>query len=109
MTQTKGRVYANAAGSTVAIAMATEDQRGNKWWLGLPDQEFTLVVLLCHDAKVSLEFVIPVADVASIWSRLSRSGGEVKFNVKRENNRYLLTAGPTDITRFLGSYAPLRG
>lgn len=110
LSQVKGVVYANQAGSNVAIAMATEDKRGNKWWLGLPDAQFNCVVLLCQDGNASLEFVLPAQPLATVWPRLSRSAGQVKFNVKRDGLRYILLVpryGEFDITRFVGDYSPL--
>jgi len=110
LTQVKGVVYANASGSMFGIAMASEDKRGNKWWLGLPDAQFNSVVLLCQDGNSPLEFILPATSVATIWPKLSRSAGQVKFNVKRENLKYSLMVpgyGPFDITRFLANYSPL--
>ena len=111
LSQVRGRLYASASGSTCGIAMATEDRRGNKWWLGLTDQTMSSVVLLCQDANKWLEFILPSTDLISIWSQLSRSNGEIKFNVKRENSRYALTVpgyGEFEITRFLGNYEALK-
>ncbi len=110
LAQVKGRVYANASGSMFGMAMATEAKGGNKWWLGIPDQQFSSIALLCQDGSTWLEFILPSAALTPVWPRLSRSAGEVKFNVKRENLRYVLTVpgyGPFDITRFLGNYGPL--
>ncbi|HEU4760114.1 MAG TPA: hypothetical protein VFT91_09065 [Dehalococcoidia bacterium] len=110
LTQVKGVVYANASSSMFGIAMASEDKRGNKWWLGLPDAQFSSVVLLCQDGNALLEFILPATSLATVWRKLSRSAGQVKFNVKRENLKYSLMVpedGPFDITRFLGNYSPL--
>ncbi len=110
LTQVKGVAYANAAGSMFGIAMASEDKRGNKWWLGLPDAHFSSAVLLCQDGNAMLEFILPASSLTAIWPNLSRSAGQVKFNVKRENLNYaLMVPGqePFDITRFLGNYSPL--
>ena len=111
LTQVKGVVYVNPAGSNVAIAMATEDKRGNKWWLGLPDAQFSCVVLLCKDGNSFVEFVLPAQSISTVWPRLSRdSAGQVKFNAKKEGLRYVLLVpgyGEFDITRFAGDYSPL--
>lgn len=108
--QVKGVVYANAAGSTFGLTMASEDKRGDKWFLGLPDQQYKAIILLCLDGNTQLDFVIPAQSLTIVWSQLSRSGDEVKFNIKRKNLEYTLmvpTHGPFGITQFLGNYWPL--
>jgi len=90
LAQVKGVVYSNAAGSTFGVTMASEDKRGDKWFLGLPDRQYRAIALLCLDGSSQLDFVIPAQSLAAVWSQLSRSGEEVKFNVKRERLSYML-------------------
>jgi len=64
--------------------------------MGLPDQHFDFVVLLCQiDPARTLDFVFPATFVSEIWHSLSRQyqGNEcqVKFDVRRRPNGYELT------------------
>lgn len=107
----KGVIYRTRSDSRVGIVTATEDPKKHTWFLGIPDTQFDSVVLRCQrtDGKV-LDFVLPMTSMSGVWSRLSRSGGQVKFNVKRRNGTYQLQVpggSPLDIGRFLGQYGAL--
>jgi hypothetical protein len=107
----KGVIYRTRSGSRVGIVTATEDPKKNTWFLGIPDTQFDSVVLRCQrtDGEV-LDFVLPMTPMSGVWSRLSRSGGQVKFNVKGRDGTYQLQvpgANPLDIGPFLGQYAAL--
>ncbi len=108
----KGVIYRTRSNSRVGIVTATEDpKKPNAWFLGIPDTQFDSVVLRCQrtDGEV-LDFVLPMTSMSGVWSRLSRSGGQVKFNVKGRDGTYQLQvpgASPLDIRPFLGQYAAL--
>jgi hypothetical protein len=103
-----GVEYSTQKGGRVAMAAAREDQRGNKWFLGLSEKkEFSCLVLLCEAHDGLVDFVIPTPSISNIWPRLSRSGSEVKLNIKRENGKFFLLVpdyGPFDITGFRSRY-----
>lgn len=105
LTPEKGQIYRTQSGSRVGVAVTAV------WFLGLPDTQLDCVVLLCHtDNGEVLDFVLPMTAMSDVWPRLSRSGDQVKFNVKRRNGTYQLQvpgAGPLDIRPFLGGYGPL--
>ena len=105
----RGVIYRTQSSSRVGIAVATETGP-NRWFLGLPDTQLDCVVLLCHAGEHVLDFVLPMTSLSDVWPQLSRSGGQVKFNVNRRNGAYHLQvpgAGPLDIRPFLGRYGPL--
>jgi len=100
----KGVVYRTQSGSRVGIAAATETGP-NRWFLGLPDTQLDCVVLLCRTDKEVLDFVLPMTSLSHVWPRLSRSGGQVKFNVSRRNGTYQLQvpgAGSLEMGAYLG-------
>lgn len=79
--------------------------------MGLPDQHFDFVVLLCQiDPSTTLDFVFPATFVSEIWDSLSRqyqgSECQVKFDVRRRASGYELTMpkghASEQIRRFLG-------
>ncbi len=105
------RVFRSQEGDIEGVAYASDEKRKNKWWLGLPDREYNLVALICEGTHAGLVFEIPVADLGSDWRQLSRSGGEVKFNVKRDRQDYVLQVphlGNRNITRYICSHGGLR-
>ena len=92
----------------VGVAFASELNRlPNRWFLGLPeDDQYNVVVLLCRSLESQTwDFVIPVASLEQDWRRLSRSGGQIKFNVRKDGMEYSLqvpNAGKRSIGIFLG-------
>jgi hypothetical protein len=84
--------------SWVAIPFATE-RRANRWFLGLPEKEVIervrngelAIILLCQSVSGSLlDFVLPPSKVQEIATQLSKSQGQLKFNLKKLGNRYHL-------------------
>ncbi len=106
--------YHTEKGVSVGIAFANELDRPqlvNKWFLGLKDEPTEVAVLLCQDKERSLhDFIIPVGELGSSWKALSRSGGQVKFNIHRRKNEFLLSipgGEPISITKYIGNHRPL--
>ena len=68
-------------------------------------------MLICRDLrKVVYDFVLPVTDLEGVWKKLSRNAGQVKFNIRKQNENYFLavpgsTAIPISI--ILGNYTSL--
>jgi hypothetical protein len=123
MLSSKGvRLYGHAKkyhtqhGISVAVASANEPdnpQRKNKWFLGLKDEPTDVAVLLCRDLKQEVyDFVLPVTELGVAWKVLSRSGGQIKFNVRKEAGEFLLAVPGNRsivVTKYFGNYSPLNG
>ena len=111
--QVRGKVlYETRSQRVVGIAVARElAPRLNKWFHGLPDEQVDVMVLLCVEASGQLaEFILPPDTVKGIWSKLSRSGTQVKINVKREaSSFYLVVPGEKNLLLdpFRSKYDPL--
>jgi hypothetical protein len=101
-------IYQTQSGKTVAIPYATElTNLPDRWWLGLPDEHFHFIVLLCETRSDELlDFVLPSHFVSEIWNSLSRDSKlHVKLNVFRAGADFdlRLKDGVTKkIRRFLG-------
>jgi len=105
----KGSIY-SAAGKTVGIAVATERQL-NRWFLGLPEGAFKAAVLLCQTKSGrTLEICLPEAFFERYGRQLSRSTGQIKFNVVNRSGNIFLTIPemtPVDVDRYEGALAQL--
>lgn len=105
--------YQSGNGKSVWVAFANEQREGRegRWFEGLPDGSPDVVVLLCRRITgLLMAFVIPMPQLASVWPMLARSGGQVKFNIKEDSDRFYLQipyAQSVDITPHLDNYAPL--
>lgn len=89
--QHKGVIYQKAGSQQlVGIASATERQP-DKWFLGLPERQYSVVVLLCEDQTGQIyDFILPEKDLANIWSLLSRSNDQVKLHIERSGENFTL-------------------
>jgi hypothetical protein len=108
----KNRLYQTPSGSSVGIASATEneDKRPDRWWLGLPDQPYDVVVLLCEKSDGAvLDFVLPRSFLAPVWSGLTRSAGQVEFHVEQSGAtvNFRTPGGWLPITSYLGNHGVL--
>ncbi len=108
-------VWAKTVGGLwVAIPTATMEWRPGRWFLGLPEDRVlerinkggVVIVLLCQSASGSrLDFVIPGDTVQEIVPKLSKSAGQLKFNLKKVGNRYQLVmpgSSPLDVSDCTG-------
>jgi hypothetical protein len=83
-------IYKTHSGKIVGLPYARElPQKGpGRWFLGLPQQHFDFVVLLCETSQGELlDFVFPPDFVGEIWDSLSsaeRGQGDVKFEAIRQ-------------------------
>jgi hypothetical protein len=96
----------------VAVAFANElPGRESRWFLGLADEPTDIAILLCNSlAGRVYDIVLPVSGVR-VWQALSRHGGQVKFNVRKDASRFfLLVPGnkPLDVTKHVSNHDPLR-
>jgi hypothetical protein len=108
--------FMTRSGKIVGVPWAEEKlSKPNRWFLGLPDQHFDFVILLCQssDGKL-LDFVFPSDFVSEIWDSLplQYSNDHRKFDVKiREGECALKVNGRAAyrIQRFLENVAVLTG
>lgn len=105
--------YHTTSGRSVAVASANElDGKPNKWFLGLSDTDTDVAVLLCCSKSGKIyDIVLPIADLKRRWDLLSRSGGQIKFNVRKEVGELLLLIPgntPLRVTDYVGNHDPLR-
>ncbi|MCL4534558.1 MAG: hypothetical protein M1370_05285 [Bacteroidetes bacterium] len=113
ITRQDGIWATTSSGIRVGLAFATE-RRLNRWFLGLKEDEVlkgmrgrgACAVLLCQpQSGPILDFVLPAEEIRTLVNALSKSQGQLKFNVTRTGNHYqLLRRGqePLDITEYLG-------
>lgn len=103
-------VYITKTGKPVGIAFATERTSG-RWFLGLPIHDYFGIILVCEvDSSNQKHFVLPESFWVNYGELLSRSGNQVKFNIRERGGHYeLLTLGGESvaINRFLDSYGAL--
>ena len=103
-------IYQTNSGKLVGIAVATERQP-DRWFLGLPENGFDHAVLLCQqESGEVMEIILPDEFFRKHKISLSRSKGQVKFNViKRSNDIFLQvpnTNGISVLSR-IGEYVGL--
>jgi hypothetical protein len=109
LTQVKGRAhrYKTPSGKIVGMPSATELRgRPDQWFMGISDEHFDFVILLCETASGQLlDFVFPPDFIKEIWPYLHRdSKSQVKFHVLRDGVNYELKqrdVAPKGIGRFL--------
>jgi len=91
--------YRTPRGLTVGITYAKElEIRSDSWFLGLADEPFDIVILLCDSFyEETAAFILPPAFVKQIWPTLSRSEGQVKFHVTRAGTAYNLRLPGRDL------------
>jgi hypothetical protein len=88
LTQVATKKYRTSDGLLVGITYAKElEIRPSSWFLGLSDERFDYVILLCESSEATgseiAALVLPPEFVKQIWKDLSRSQGQVKFHVAR--------------------------
>ena len=80
--------YRTSDNRLVGLTYAKElELRPSFWFLGLSDEHFDCVILLCESSDTSgaeiAALVFPPEFVRQIWKDLSRSKGPVKFHIAR--------------------------
>ena len=108
--QMRGSVYGTQSGRKVGVAVATE-RKTDRWFLGLPigiDQ----AVLLCQRESGDVATIcLPKDFFAEYGDKMSKSGGQMKFNVMRRGSGYSLLIPGTDgvnVSRFVDNYSQLK-
>jgi hypothetical protein len=105
----KGRIYEATSGRRVGIAYASE-VLADKWWMGLLDEKYDVVVLLCEPRSGDvLDFVLPTDFVRKAWPLLSRNGNQREMHVHRIGVNYELEPGKGlgKINHYLSNIAEL--
>lgn len=105
----KGRIYETTSGRRVGIAYASE-VLADKWWMGLLDEKYDAVVLLCEPRSGNvLDFVVPTDFVGKAWPLLSRNGRQREMHVQRIGVNYELEPGKGlgKINQYLSNIAEL--
>lgn len=101
----------------VGIAYAKElGIRPSFWFLGLSDEHFDFVILLCESSEETAAeiaaLVLPPDVLKRIWKALSRSHGQVKFHVARTGymNFELRLPGssPLNVSQYLNGVQALK-
>lgn len=84
--------YRTPAGLAAGITYAKELKvRSDSWFLGLADEAYDIVILLCDSFyEETVAFIFPPEFVKQIWRALSRSAGQVKFHVTRAGTTFNL-------------------
>ena len=104
-------IYRTATGKKVVLRFANE-QKPDRWFLGVRDDRYDIVVLLCQQSSGGMvEFVLPREFLSEVWGSMSRSGNELKFNVARSGVNWSLLVPGRDVeplNRFLGNHTPLK-
>jgi hypothetical protein len=114
------RVWAKTTSDLwVGTPFATE-RRLNRWFLGLPESEVfahlhnrgLVVILLCQSRlDTLLDFVLPSNLVNKIAYQLSKSHGQLKFNLKKLGDRYQLVIpghGTIDVSSYKSEFSVLK-
>jgi hypothetical protein len=108
-----GSLYQTRNNEIVGIAYASE-RRPNRWFLGLPDQDYHTVVLMCDkdkrgdDSKVN--FILPRLLYDQVRPQLSKVNDQVKFNIVIRRNSYMLlipNGDPINIDNYIDLYDSL--
>lgn len=104
----RGVIYKNERNDGL-VGIAYSSDNGNSWFLGLPDQDYDSVVLLCEKDGNKFDAIILPKDFYSDHAKtLSRSKGHVKFNLRKTLNEiHLYTrSGSLKISTFVNNYKP---
>lgn len=84
----KGRIYETVSGRPVGLAYASE-VLPHRWWMGLPDDRYDVVVLLCESRSGEvIDFVLPSTFVQKVWPLLSRNGKQREMHVQQVGVNY---------------------
>jgi len=103
-------VYVTNTGEPIGIAFATERTPG-RWFLGLPILDYRGVVLVCEVSSFNQKrFVLPRRIWRTIAETLSRSGDQIKFNIRARGGQYellLLGGDAISINHYVDAFGEL--
>ena len=90
LSRLKGRTFQTSSGKRVGIAYASEINP-NKWWMGLPDEQYDILIFLCETSLgETLDFVLPPDFVTRVWHRLTLSNEQREWHVVKSGPNYEL-------------------
>lgn len=90
----KGRIYKNRAGKLIGIATASEfSYRENRWFLGLPVNNYYSIVLICESRNgKKYDIIFPHKFIESYKPHFSKdSNDQIKFNIVKINDNFFIT------------------
>ena len=109
-------IFLTETNKVVGIPSASETARGREggWWMGLPNEYFDFIILLCQRKNdAPLDFVLPRSFFEVLWKddlywQYQSSSWHVKFDVWRHEDDYQLKLKgrrrpPETIRRYLGN------
>lgn len=107
-----GVKYHRMDGRLIGIASATESDK-ERWFLGLPQENYASIVLLCEDSEgIVSPIIMPagfIEDHKNYFSR-SQDGGEIKFNIRKEFGRWMISIpgrGSEDVGKMIHAHQNL--
>jgi len=108
----KGPIFMSPSGVRLGIAYASEAQEG-KYFPGLPDAGFNHAILRCEAAGGEIaDISLPKSFLSQYGPSLSKSHGQVKFNVARRGREFFLIvpgAGAVSVEAYRDDFTALRG
>jgi len=109
----KGQIYKVNNRALMGIAYSSERKSGNRWFLGLPSENYEAIVLLCENKSRELEhFILPKDFINAHQDTFSRDeNNQIKFNVCLKNGEYQLKIPRGDhvsINEYRDSFENLR-
>lgn len=109
----EGTTYKTKKGGLVGIAYASE-RISNRWFLGLPSNDYSSVILICESKKGNfLNFILPEDFLRKNIKKLSRDDyGQIKFNIFLKGGHYYLripNEENVNIDNFQNNYLALSG
>jgi hypothetical protein len=104
------RLYRTESGKRVAICYASEDKRGDLWWMGLPNEQIDILVALCRrPSGETFDFVLPQDFLREVRFSQEQQRGQLEFHIKRSGPNFEVNeAAGRHINRFLHAYDLLR-
>jgi hypothetical protein len=98
-------LYRTPAGLTRGIAYASESaKRPEKWFLGLPHDQFQEVVLICESLDGSaVQIHLPKSFMDKCGKHFSFAHGQTLFNIIRSGGKFIISIPnmePIDLTGF---------
>lgn len=107
--QRKGVIYENPRDSS-PIGIAYSGEKYRSWFLGLPMENYKIIVLLCSNEDNTVNAIIlPEEFCLKYLNSLSRSHGQFKFSVRMKNKETFLYTklGSVSVTQYINNFSPL--
>jgi hypothetical protein len=112
LVQVRGALFKNKAGEQIGIAYASQN-RPQWWFLGLPEDSFHGAILLIEAEPGQVTAMcLPHAFFSKYGTHLSRSRGQLKFNVALRGGHYVIVipnVGPVSADQYVNNYGKNTG